>query len=72
MLTTCVKLFLKRPPEMYEILAKIMNLIINSEEEDLDLKDRAIFYCKSFSDIALLKKTLESRQKGPEKFQEDL
>ena len=46
---------------MYEILAKIMNLIINSEEEDLDLKDRAIFYCKSFSDIALLKKTLESR-----------
>ena len=35
MLTACVKLFLKRPPETYETLAKIMNLIINDDEGDL-------------------------------------
>jgi len=32
MLTSCVKLFLKRPPEMYEILAKIMNIFIKGED----------------------------------------
>lgn len=50
MLTASVKLFLKRPPEMYATLAKLMNHYINneSEDEDIDLRDRAIFYCKSF------------------------
>ena len=47
-LSACVKLFLKRPPEMYAALAKMMNAFINNEEEDMDLRDRAIFYCKAF------------------------
>jgi len=45
---------------MYEALGKIMNSIINSEDEDLDLRDRAIFYCKAFQNISGLKKCLDT------------
>ena len=58
MLSSCVNLFLKRPPEMYSALGKIMNKFINNEDEDMDLRDRAIFYCKAFQDIGKLKQTL--------------
>ena len=71
MLSACVKLFLERPPEMYETLAKIMNIIINNEDEDIDLKDRAVFYCKSFQDLPTLKKSLSSKEETFDNFFEE-
>ena len=71
MLTACVKLFLKRPPEMHEILAKLMNLIINNEDEDIDIRDRAVFYCKGFQDISQLKKALTTKDSKLDQFWED-
>ena len=56
---------------MYETLAKIMNIIINNDEEDIDLKDRAVFYCKSFQDIAKLKRSLCNKENGFENFFEE-
>ena len=47
LLTSAVKLFLKRPPEMQKILGKLFKLIIENEKEAVDLKDRASFYYKS-------------------------
>ena len=45
LLTACVKLFLKRAPEMHHTLANIFKLVF-SECEDADLQDRAGFYYK--------------------------
>ena len=47
LLTGSIKLFFKRPPEMQKILGKVFKSIIENEIEDIDLKDRAVFYYKS-------------------------
>lgn len=57
---------------MYEALGKVMNSIINSEDEDLDLRDRAIFYCKAFQNISGLKKCLDTKNEVSEGFLEDI
>lgn len=44
LLTTCVKAFLKRPPEMQMILGRLFKHLLSNEFEDVDLKDRAAFY----------------------------
>lgn len=44
MLTSGVKLFLKRPPETQLALGTLFSLILSNEKEDVDLKDRAAFY----------------------------
>lgn len=45
LLTACVKLFLKRAPEMHSTLATLFSLIF-SESDDPDLHDRTGFYYK--------------------------
>ena len=47
MLTSCVALFLKRPPEMHKVLALIMRYIFTNEKTPIDLKDRAAFYYRA-------------------------
>ena len=46
-LTTCVKLFIKRPPELQKTLGLYFSLILSNESEDLDIKDRAAFYYRA-------------------------
>lgn len=48
LLTSSLKLFLKRAPEMQGILSKIFNLILDDQyTEDIDLKDRASYYYRA-------------------------
>ncbi|CAD8088753.1 unnamed protein product [Paramecium sonneborni] len=47
LLTSCIKVFFTRAPEMQEILGKLFYCIINNENEDIDLKDRAAFYYRA-------------------------
>lgn len=49
-----------------------MDLIINSEDEDLDLRDRAIFYTKALCNIDDIKKTLEQKKSNTDVFYEDM
>jgi AP-4 complex subunit beta-1 len=44
-----VKLFLKRPPEMKNILKEFFEHILNNQAEDLDLKDRAAYFFRAMS-----------------------
>jgi AP-4 complex subunit beta-1 len=44
-----VKLFLKRPPEMKNILKEFFEHILNNPAEDLDLKDRAAYFFRAMS-----------------------
>ncbi len=44
LLNSSIRLFLKRPPEMQKILGKLLKLIIENEDEDIDLRERAVFY----------------------------
>eukprot|EP01017_Pseudomicrothorax_dubius_P016527 TRINITY_DN1875_c0_g2_i3.p1 TRINITY_DN1875_c0_g2~~TRINITY_DN1875_c0_g2_i3.p1 ORF type:complete len:803 (-),score=273.94 TRINITY_DN1875_c0_g2_i3:134-2542(-) len=46
LLAATVKTFVKKPPETYEALASLLNAILNNENEDIDLKDRAAFYVR--------------------------
>ena len=64
LLTSIVTLFLKRAPEMYPILQKIMGYIFGNEHISVDLKDRASFYYRSMqANIEEVKKGfLELRQ----------
>jgi AP-4 complex subunit beta-1 len=48
LLTASVKLFLKRAPEMQQMLGKVFALILeDANVEDIDLKDRASFYYRA-------------------------
>lgn len=72
LLTSSVRLFLSRPPEMIENLRNVINQIVTNENEDFDLKDRALFYCKALQyDLKELKKTLEQNVSQEEMFVED-
>ncbi|KRX06804.1 Armadillo-type fold [Pseudocohnilembus persalinus] len=46
LLSSSIKLFLKRPPEMQQMLAQLFKNIMQNEQEDIDLKDRAAFYLR--------------------------
>ncbi|CAD8087395.1 unnamed protein product [Paramecium primaurelia] len=47
LLTSCLKVFFCRAPEMQEILGQLFYSIMNNENEDIDLKDRAAFYYRA-------------------------
>jgi AP-4 complex subunit beta-1 len=71
-LTACIRLFLSRPPEMLETLRNLINHIVTNENEDFDLKDRALFYCKALQyDLKELKKNLEQNVSQEEMFVEE-
>ena len=72
MLTSSVRLFLKRPPEMVNTLQKLIHQILNDENEDFDLRDRAIFYCKALQyNIDGLKKSIDEVPLSTDMFVED-
>jgi hypothetical protein len=57
---------------MIENLRNVINQIVTNENEDFDLKDRALFYCKALQyDLKELKKTLEQNVSQEEMFVED-
>lgn len=47
LLSAAVKLFFQRPPEMQQVLAKVFVWILDNENEDIDLRDRAAFYYRA-------------------------
>lgn len=48
LVTSSVKLFMKRAPEMLPILSKLFTLILDeANQEDIDLKDRTAFYYRA-------------------------
>ncbi|CAD8082871.1 unnamed protein product [Paramecium sonneborni] len=47
LLTSCLKVFFVRAPEMHQVLGKLFYSIIKNENEDIDLKDRAAFYYRA-------------------------
>ena len=47
LLTACIRLFLLRPPEMFENLTILFRQILTNSNEDIDLKDRASFYYRA-------------------------
>ncbi|CAD8171016.1 unnamed protein product [Paramecium octaurelia] len=47
LLTSCLKVFFVRAPEMHQVLGKLFYAIINNENEDIDLKDRAAYYYRA-------------------------
>ena len=56
LLTSITKLFFSRAPEMKEMLGKVMKYAI-SDSNDVDLRDRAMFYYKLLrSDLNVAKK----------------
>jgi len=73
LVTTSVRLFLKRPPEMINTLRKLFSQILSEENEDFDLRDRTIFYCKALqSNIDGLKKASEENTSMTEMFVEEI
>ncbi len=57
---------------MIENLRNVINQILSNEDEDFDLKDRALFYCKALQyDLKELKKSLEANNSHEEMFVED-
>jgi AP-4 complex subunit beta-1 len=71
-LSACIRLFLQRPPEMIETLRSLVSQIISDENEDFDLKDRAIFYCKALQyDLADLKKSFDEKNNLDDMFVEE-
>jgi len=75
LLTSSVRLFLKRPPEMLNTLKKLFNHILANENEgseDFDLRDRAIFYAKALQyNIDGLKKAIDEKIDMNQMFVED-
>ena len=62
LLNSAIRLFLKRPPEMQKILGKLFKTIIENEDEDMDLKERAVFYYRCLQkDINMLTKLVENQ-----------
>ncbi|CAD8189534.1 unnamed protein product [Paramecium octaurelia] len=49
LLTSCLKVFFVRAPEMHQVLGKLFYVIIDNENEDIDLKDRAAFYYRALN-----------------------
>ncbi|CAD8076895.1 unnamed protein product [Paramecium primaurelia] len=47
LLTSCLKVFFVRAPEMHQVLGKLFYVIINNENEDIDLRDRAAYYYRA-------------------------
>ena len=71
-MTACIRLFLQRPPEMIKTLRSLVNQIISDENEDFDLKDRAIFYCKALQyDLSDLKKSFDEKNNLDDMFVEE-
>ena len=74
-MTSSVRLFLKRPPEMLNTLKKLFNHILANENEgseDFDLRDRAIFYAKALQyNIDGLKKAIDEKIDMNQMFVED-
>ena len=67
-----MQLFLKRPPEMLQTLKKLFDNILSNDNEEFDLKDRAVFYAKALQyNIQELKNVLENRDVNVEIFVED-
>lgn len=48
--THVVQCFLKRPPETLKILAKVFNLVFNSDNSSMALKDHASYYYRALKD----------------------
>ena len=67
-----MQLFIKRPPEVFDMLKVIFSTILSNENEDYDLKDRASFYCNVLkNNINDLQKLLETGQEPLEIFIEE-
>ncbi len=67
-----MQLFIKRPPEVYDMMKQLFSTILTNENEDYDLKDRAAFYCNVLkNNINDLQKLLEAGQEPPESFIEE-
>jgi len=67
LLTSCVRLFMHKAPEMVNCVKTLLSMILEDENEDFDLRDRATFYCKAMqSDMNSLQKTLDGVGLGPE------
>lgn len=47
LLTSCVMLFVKRPPEMLNTLSTIFKYVFANEHTLVDLRDRAAFYYRA-------------------------
>jgi AP-4 complex subunit beta-1 len=57
---------------MIETLRTLVNQVISDENEDFDLKDRAIFYCKALQyDLVDLKKAFDDKKNLEDMFIEE-
>lgn len=56
-----------KAPEMVNCVKNLISFILEDENEDFDLKDRATFYCKAMQeDMSTFQKTLDSVTIGPD------
>lgn len=63
---------MKRPPEMFSALKKLFAQFLAEENDDFDLRDRAIFYSKALQyNIEGLKKSIEDGGDTGEMFLEE-
>lgn len=66
LLTSIVTLFIKRAPEMFPILQRVLGYIFTNEHISVDLKDRASFYYRS------MQANIEDVKKGFLELKQDL